>query len=333
MSRINSQRAGLLAAAWLVPIAFAAAAHPDPQAEPPPIALPPGAQTSAETQTRPIEDAPPNLILVVEGNRRWCARTLEPTWPATQQPRVPAAARRRRTPPISTIAYAHYVIAYPESPAGAEPQQTAAEATPPAGAEAAAVGEGAPPAQDPATEAAAPAATQAEAPQEDAGGEERALSEEEIGQLSSSPIDPDLVKRPGAVVISQSIVYQTMTPRRVEQRGQPLKVQMFWDNSRACCTFPSKIEARLPEGRYTLQVHFDVLMRRKGWQHVQVARITGVEVKEGAPTEIPLRIDQQGYVQVRPQGRVVEFPTAAEAPTALPPTPPEAPGAAPGEPR
>lgn len=304
-------------------------------------------EAGPDTVTPPVLQAPseepqgePNLKIVVEGNRRWCVRKSEPVWPAKPKP-ARASVRRGRTrrPFISSLAYAYYVVARAEDapPAAAEPAvaaqsapagsaaETSAEAAPAPGATSA--GAPPPPVAEPQSapaaggdgmdeemiEAAGEFAPERDA-EEDEGdaGVEDAGVEAEAGAggagVDEPPFDPDLHLKPGAVLLSQSPVLRTLARRRVQLRGQPPKLQPFWDNTQSCTQFPSHIPAWLPPGRYTLQVSFDVFMRnRRGWRHVQVARIEGVEVREGALTEIRLRVNTDGYVEVSPEGRVVEF--------------------------
>ena len=85
----------------------------------------------------------------------------------------------------------------------------------------------------------------------------------------------------------------------------------------------------MPPGRYTLQANFDVMIRRRGWRHSQVARLEGVEIKEGQVTQLSMQVSTDGYVEVKPQGRVVFFlapeipgdakPAAKEGASADPP--------------
>jgi hypothetical protein len=338
------------------PAQEAAAPEPAPDAAPQAGAEGPAGEVAGEP-ARPAS----NLRILLEGNRRWCARSSEQIWPAKPKVLGRRPMTRRRFPSISTLAYAYYILAQPQK----EPVETppAAEAgagdapsplaemiargesieeeflrdTPPeeiaAPEEAIPAEQAAPLGQAvPAEEAAA--ATEAAAP--GAGAVAAGTAEPEEPQPQSAPAEPppapfgivvDMASRPGTVVLTQSPVYHTLTRRRVNRPGQPLKVQSAWDNSRSCCNLPTLVEASLPAGRYAIQAHFDALFAGRGWKPVQVARIEGIEIKEGEVTEVRLRVDAQGYVAINPAGRVVEFPDAippqtAPAETAPPPAEP-----------
>jgi hypothetical protein len=312
-------------------------------------------------QTLPVgetggADAPaPNLRVRLEGNRRWCARSIEQIWPARPTPRGRWPRGRRRTPIVSTLAYAYYIVAHPQQKGGAGPppaqagpaparEQVSASDSPLADmrAEGQAIEEEYLREAEPEEVAAnaAPVEMEREAagetPAGEIGGGESAGNEAEGGDIgatqaagapSTSPgIDVQLALRPGSIVFARSPVYHTMTRRRVNRPGQPLKVQAGWDSSRSCCNLPTFIDAALPPGRYVLQAHFEVLFAGRGWQPVQVARLEGVEVREGEITEVRLRVDSQGYVAVNPAGRVVEFPDASP-PQPTPPSDAPAPAA------
>jgi len=318
----------------------------------------PAAPEAAQTQPAPPPQepqVPPNLRIIVEGNRRWCVRTREPIWPNKTVP-VPPFRGRRRGPIVTTLAYAYYVFALPESEAlaieaAATPQTTPAEqqgpgampqsqkaGAPPQTQEAAAGAAGGPMAKGSAGSGQAQAGA--------AAGETEDLEEETLGAFvqfaaplqpaapaAETPAQADLAKRPGTIVLTQSPVYRTMSGRRVQVAGKPPEVKPFWDPGKSCCQFPTSVEAYLPPDRYIVEVNFDVFIRKKGWQHVQMSRRDGVDIKEGEVTELTLRVDTDGYVEVKPSGRVIDFvpapgaTAAPQAPAANPPPPaPQAPG-------
>ena len=122
----------------------------------------------------------------------------------------------------------------------------------------------------------------------------------------------------GAVLLAEAPVFRPLKIVRRPKRGQPVQAQQnavltTWDNSRTCIIFPNHLQASLPPGRYALQANFDVMMRGRGWQHSQVARLEGVEIKEGQVTELSMHVSTDGYVEVKPQGRVVFFLPPADS--------------------
>ena len=241
---------------------------------------PAGSETTGDSaQTPPADDSPgtieaseatppePNLRIEVEGNRRWCVRMREPIWPNTRVVR-PRGRRTRRAMTISSLAYTYYVYAEVESD---EPEEEVQEEE-----------------EQPTPVPAADAPLARPAVREDGGIPE------------------------GAVLLGEAPVFRPLKTMRQPKRGQPLQAQrnavrIGWDNSRTCTIFPSHLQASLPPGRYALQANFDVMMRGRGWQHSQVARLEGVEIKEGQVTEISMQVSTDGYVEVKPQGRVVFF--------------------------
>ncbi|MEE9218369.1 MAG: hypothetical protein V3U98_04820 [Acidobacteriota bacterium] len=117
----------------------------------------------------------------------------------------------------------------------------------------------------------------------------------------------------------------------MRRRGKPPELKISWDHTRSCTSFPKHLKVWLPPGRYALQTNFEVLVRRHGWQHAQVARLEGVEIEEGAITEVWMRVETDGYVEVKPQRRVVFFlPEVKKSPGVEPDRPQTAPGE-PGE--
>lgn len=231
------------------------------------------AQTPSADDNPGAVDAPdatppkPNLWIEVEGNRRWCVRMREPVWPNTRVVR-PRGRRTRRAMAISSLAYTYYVYAEIESD---EPEEEVQE-------------EGGQPAAVPASDV--PLARPAV--REDGGAPE------------------------GAVLLAEAPVLRPLKTVRRPKRGQPLEAQRnavytAWDNSRTCTIFPNHLQASLPPGRYTLQANFDVMIRRRGWQHSQIARLEGVEIKEGQVTKVSMQVSTDGYVEAKPQGRVVFF--------------------------
>lgn len=146
--------------------------------------------------------------------------------------------------------------------------------------------------------------------------------EEEGGQPAAVPASDVPLARPavredggapeGAVLLAEAPVFRPLKTVRRPKRGQPLAAQRnavytAWDNSRTCTIFPNHLQASLPPGRYTLQANFDVMIRRRGWQHSQIARLEGVEIKEGQVTKVSMQVSTDGYVEAKPQGRVVFF--------------------------
>ncbi|MCZ6779686.1 MAG: hypothetical protein O7F16_12085 [Acidobacteria bacterium] len=191
----------------------------------------------------------------------------EPVWPNTRVVR-PRGRRTRRAMAISSLAYTYYVYAEIESD---EPEEEVQE-------------EGGQPAAVPASDV--PLARPAV--REDGGAPE------------------------GAVLLAEAPVFRPLKTVRRPKRGQPLEAQRnavytAWDNSRTCTIFPNHLQASLPPGRYTLQANFDVMIRRRGWQHSQIARLEGVEIKEGQVTKVSMQVSTDGYVEAKPQGRVVFF--------------------------
>jgi hypothetical protein len=344
---------GIIAGLYLSAAALAWPQEPGPSSAIP--TAPEAAQTQPAPPPQEPQAPPPNLRIIVEGNRRWCVRTREPIWPNKTVP-APPLRSRRRGPIVTTLAYAYYVFALPESEAlaieaAATPQTTPSEppgpgstpqtqeaGAPPQTQEAAAGAAGGPASEG----TAGPGQAQAGAP----AGEGEDLEEETLGATLqfAAPLQPpapaaetpapvDLAKRPGTIVLTQSPVYRTMSGRRVQLAGKPPEVKPFWDPGKSCCQFPTSVEAYLPPDRYIVEVNFDVFIRKRGWQHVQMSRRDGVDIKVGEVTELTLRVDTDGYVEVKPAGRVIDFlpaPGAADAPLAPaanpPPPAPQAPG-------
>jgi hypothetical protein len=332
-------RSAALAASFLPGALGLAAAPPDPppaQETLPPGSAPDGApQTLAASAAGDPAQGASNLRIQVEGNRRWCVRSVEQVWPSKPKPLGRRSTARRRVPAISTLAYAYYIVALPQQDPAKEPPAEPAEAATAspldgmraegemiqeeylrgmAPEEAAAAAEEADPrdgAQEGGKEMEQDGGTQA-------GGGPAPQPEAPAAPAAPFGIDVHLASQPGALILAQSPVFHTTMRRRVNRPGQPLKVQSAWDNSRTCCSAPTFVEAALPPGRYVIQAHFDALFAGRGWKPVQVARIEGVEVKEGEVTQVRLRVDSQGYVAVNPSGRVVEFPDAAPAQPAGP---------------
>jgi hypothetical protein len=344
---------GIFTALYLSVAALAWSEEPGSSSDIP--TAPEAAQTQPTPPPQEPQVQPPNLRIIVEGNRRWCVRTREPIWPSQSVPQPPPRGRRRG-PIVTTLAYAYYVFALPESEALAiaaatAPQTTPAEqqgpgatpqtqeaGAPPQTQEAAAGAAGGPVAEG----SAGSGQAQAGAP----AGEAEDLEEETVGANvqfaaplqpaapeAETPAQADLAKHAGKIVLTQSPVYRTMSVRRVQIAGKPPEVKPFWDPGKSCCQFPTSVEAYLPPDRYIVEVSFDVFIRRKGWQHVQMSRRDGVDIKEGEVTELTLRVDTDGYVEVKPSGRVIDFPpapgatAAPQTPAANPPPPaPQAPG-------
>ncbi len=209
----------------------------------------------------------PNLRIEVEGNRRWCVRMRESMWPNTRVVR-PAGRRTRRSMTISSVAYTYYVYAELESDELEEEVQEE---------------------------------------------EEQPMAVPTSGALLARPSMREEGGTPeGAVLLAEAPVFRPLKTVRQPKRGQPVQAQQnavrtIWDNSRTCIIFPNHLQASLPPGRYALQANFDVMMRGRGWQHSQVARLEGVEIKEGQVTELSMQVSTDGYVEVKPQGRVVIF--------------------------
>ncbi len=277
------------------------------------VEVPQTEQTEPEAVAPAADSGPPNLLIQIEGNRRWCVRTVEAIWPAEPAAPPPRRAGRRRGPSFTTMAYAYYFVAGPAREAPADGGGPAATAAP--GAEDG--GEGPP----------EPAAADAEA------AEQEGPTAAEMADLETafSPVDADLANRPESIVLDQSPVIRTVSQRRVQPRGKPMELKPFWDLSRSCTSVPSHVNATLPPGRYEVQINFDVLMAQHGWRHVQLARVDGVEVTEGSPTVLTLRVNTEGYVEARPVQREVRFLTPdagadmaeaeEEAPAAAAPAP------------
>lgn len=326
--------AALAVAAALAPGRGAAVAQQrqiDPSKIMPPV-FPEPPPEGTGTQT-------PTLQIKVEGNRRWCVRKIEAIWPNEPSPRRSWPRRGRRLPLISSLAYAHYVVAYPESqmaappagpqtsPAAGLPEEAALPAPETSSPDEAAIQAGSAERAGPEPQE-RPAGGEGEEPE---GELEGALEEESVeaegespasdtaaGEPAASPADADLALRPGAVILEQSMVFRTLSRRRVQPRGEPPRMEPYWDLSRSCCTFPNRVVGYLPPGRYTVQVNIDVLMRSRGWEHVQLARVEGVEIREGQVTELTLHVNTDGYIEIGTTERRVEFraPGAEEAPAA-----------------
>jgi hypothetical protein len=324
VSRLTPALRPAAAIGFIVSGALVLAASPDPaptsgisSAEQAPEGAP---QTSVSDAAGDPQLAASNLRIQLEGNRRWCVRSVEQMWPSKPRPQGRRPLGRRRIPTISTLAYAYYIVAHPQQGPDKETAVETVEAADVASPLAGMRVEG-DSIQEEYLRDTPPEEVAAVAKEENEQGEEgergkAAAQEGEQQQEMRVGIDPHLASRPGAIVLTQSPVYHTTTRRRVNRPGQPLKVQNAWDSSRTCCSLPTFVEAALPPGRYAIQAHFDVLFGGRGWKPVQVARIEGVEVKQGEVTQVRLRVDSQGYVTVNPSGRVVEFPDAAQAQTA-----------------